>query len=127
MEGERNTTESKVQAEVVQLVNRAKATANNLVTETQQQADVQIITADSRLQATKAQYAALTEEGRAEQANLEAFDAQRRHDYEIAKAKVFEEFARNQKRIVVSGHSGDALLSQIINLNLEAPAKQAKK
>ena len=49
--------------------------ANNKVTEAQQQADVQMITADSRLQATKAQYAALAEEGRAEQANLEAFDA----------------------------------------------------
>ena len=60
---------------MVSVVNAAKAAANNKVTEAQQQADVQMITADSRLQATKAQYAALTEEGRAEQANLEAFDA----------------------------------------------------
>jgi hypothetical protein len=29
--------------------------------------------------------------------------------------------------MVISGNSGDALLQQIINLNLEAPAKQPKK
>lgn len=109
-------------------MNKARADANNKVTETQQMADVQIIQADSKLQATKAQYAALTEEGRAENANLDAFDAQRRHEYEMNKAKVYEDLARSQKHMVISGSSGDQLLSQIINLSLDPTStKVAKK
>ena len=47
------------------------------------------IEAEARLQATRSQYGALLEEGRSEAKNLEAFEAQRRHDYEMNKAKVF--------------------------------------
>ena len=64
-------------------------------------------------------YAALTEEGRSELQNLEAFDAQRRHDYEMKRATVFEELARSQRNIVVSGETGDQLLSQLLSLTLE--------
>ena len=129
VEGEKSTFQSQVQAQVVSIVNKARADANNKVTETQQMADVQIIQADSKLQATKAQYAALTEEGRAESANLDAFDAQRRHEYEMNKAKVYDDLARSQKHMVISGTSGDQLLSSIINLTLEptSSSKLAKK
>jgi len=51
--------------------------------ETKQKAEVKAIEAQSKLQATSAQYAALAEEGRAEANNLEAFAAQRRHEYEM--------------------------------------------
>lgn len=51
------------------------------------------IEAEARLQATRSKYAALIEEGKSEAKNLEAFEAQRKHQYEIQKAKVFNEFA----------------------------------
>ena len=51
------------------------------------------IEAEARLQATRSKYAALLEEGKSELKNLEAFEAQRRHNYEISKAKVFQELA----------------------------------
>lgn len=126
VEGEKNTAQSKVQAQVVELVNKARAAANAKVTEAQQSADVQTIQADSRLQATRAQYAALSEEGRAEQQNLDAFDAQRRHEYELKKASVFEELAMSQKNLVVCGATGDQLLSQLINLSLDTKAAGKK-
>jgi hypothetical protein len=46
-----------------------------LITDTKQKADVQVILAESKVQATRAQYGALAEEGRSELQNLEAFDA----------------------------------------------------
>ncbi len=44
------------------------------------------IEAEAKYEATKAKYEALIEEGKSEQKNLEGFEAQRRHDYEMAKA-----------------------------------------
>ena len=123
VEGEKNTTASKVQASVVEIVNKARAEANQKVTAAKQAADVKTIEAESKLQATRAMYAALAEEGKAEAANLEAFDAQRRHNYEIRRAQVFEELARSGKNIVVSGETGDNLLSQLISAD-GAPAKK---
>lgn len=89
---------------------------------------MQQIQADSKLQATKAQYAALAEEGRSEAQNLEAFDAQRRHEYELKKAEVYQTLARSQKNMVVSGEAGESLLAQLIDATNEggkkAPAKK---
>ena len=48
-----------------------------------------IITADSKLEATKSKYQALLEEGKSELKNLESFEAQRKHDYEVNKAAIF--------------------------------------
>ena len=81
------------------------------------------IEAEARLQATRSQYGALLEEGRSEAKNLEAFEAQRRHDYEMNKAKVFQEFAKLQNNIVLSGKQGDAMLSQILDLGFKEPKK----
>lgn len=69
------------------------------------------IEAVARLQATRAKYAALVEEGKSELKNLEAFEAQRRHNYEMNKARAYGEFVQNQDNIVISGKSGDALIS----------------
>ena len=44
----------------------AKAAATTKIADTKQKADVRQIEADSKLQATRAQYAALAEEGRSE-------------------------------------------------------------
>lgn len=100
-------------------MNKAKAAANNQMTEAKQKSDVLIIQAESKLQASKALYAALAEEGRAEAANLEAFDAQRRHEYEMKRAQVFDELAKTQKNIVVSGDTGDQLLNQLISMTID--------
>ena len=86
VEGEKNTAQSKIQAQVVEIVNKARASANERVTAAKQLSDVKTIEAESRLQATRAMYAALAEEGKAEAANLDAFDAQRRHEYEMKRA-----------------------------------------
>jgi hypothetical protein len=107
VEGEQNTIQSQIQAKVIEIVNKAKAAATSLITDTKQKAEVQQILAESKLQATKAQYAALAEEGRSEAQNLEAFDAQRRHEYELKKAEVYQALARSQKNIVVSGEAGE--------------------
>jgi hypothetical protein len=42
---------------------------------------------------------------------LEAFEAQRRHNYEVSKAKVYEELASQNPNIVMSGAAGDAILN----------------
>jgi phosphoribulokinase len=49
VEGEKNTTASKVQASVVEIVNRARAEANQKVTAAKQSADVKTIEAESKL------------------------------------------------------------------------------
>lgn len=91
--------------------------------DTKQKADVKKIEAESRLQATTAQYAALSQEGRAEASNLEAFAAQRRHEYEMNKARIYEELASKQKNIVISGETGDSLLQQLISNGEKKPNK----
>ena len=92
-----------MQAKVVEIVNRANAQAQTIITDTKQQAEVQQIQAESKLQATRAQYGALKEEAASESKNLEAFDAQRAHQLEIRKADVYCKMAKVQKNIVVSG------------------------
>ncbi len=82
------------------------------------------IEAEAKLQATRSKYAALIEEGRSEAKNLEAFNAKRRHDYEMNKAKVYQDFASRQNNIVLSGKQGDALITQILDLGLKEPAKK---
>lgn len=60
---------------MVEIVNWARAAAQTKVMDTKQKADVMSIEAVSKLQATQAQYAGLTEEAKAENANLDAFAA----------------------------------------------------
>ena len=47
------------------------------------------IEATSKNQASKASYAALLEEGKQEAKNVDAFNEQRRHNYEMAKADAY--------------------------------------
>ena len=124
VEGQKLTAQSQIQANVVEIVNRARAAATNQVTMAKQQADVQTIQAEARLAATRAQYPALAEEGRSEAQNLEAFDAQRRHEFEMKKAAVYQGFAMEQKNIVISGETGDSLLQSLIDLSLDGSDKK---
>lgn len=115
VEGQKNMNQSQVQAKVVELVNRAKAGAQTLVMETKQKAEVKAIEAESKLQATRAQYAALAEEGKAEANSLDAFAAQRRHEYEMKRGRVYEQLAASQSNMVISGVTGDAILKELIS------------
>ena len=114
-----------MKAKVVEIVNKARAAATTKVADTKQKADVQQIEAEAKLQAIKAQYAALAEEGRSEAQNLDAFDAQRRHLYELKRAQVFEQLASRQKNIVVSGEAGESLLQQLIDVSGDGGQKRA--
>lgn len=49
VDGEKNMVQSQVQAKVVEIVNKAKAAAQTMVTDTNQQADVLAIEAESKL------------------------------------------------------------------------------
>ena len=119
--------QNQVQAKVVEIVNKAKAAAQTIVMETKQKAEVKAIEAQSKLQATSAQYAALAEEGRAEANNLEAFAAQRSHEFEMQKGRVFQQLAAKQNNMVISGATGDALLQQLINVSGDGERKSKKQ
>ena len=115
VEGEKRIAENKTRAEVVEIVNKAQAAANTKKKQTDENANVTIINAESTLQATRAQYDALLEEGRAEQKNLESFEVKRRHDYEVHKAMAYEKFSEKSKHVVISGQSGNQLLSTLLD------------
>ncbi len=57
----------------------------------------------------------MLEEGRSEIKNVDAFEAQRRHNYEMRRAQVYEEMASKQKNIVMSGKAGESLLSTLLD------------
>lgn len=68
------------------------------------------IEAKSRYEAAQSRFSAMIEEGRAESKNIDAFDAERRHNYEMKRAQVYEKIAKKQKNIVINGKAGDGLL-----------------
>ena len=74
-EGEKAIAESKMQAEVVETCNKARAAANAKKKHTEEKVEIMGIEAQSRYEATKAKYAALLEEGKSELKNLEGFEA----------------------------------------------------
>ncbi len=54
------------------------------------------IEAKSQFDAAQSKFAAMLEEGRSELKNVDAFEAERRHNYEMRRAKVFEGMAYSQ-------------------------------
>jgi len=65
----------------------------------------------------KAKYEALMQECKAEEANLDAINIQRQHDYEMRKAEAYTELGHGKDtKIVMSGTSGDNLISKIFDL-----------
>lgn len=73
------------------------------------------IEADAKYEATKAKFAALIEEGKSEMKNLEGFEAQRRHDYEIAKAQAYNALSNNNKHMYLSGETGESLINSLFD------------
>ena len=66
---------------------------------------------------TQAKYQALVEECRAEDANLDAMNANREHSYQMAKAEAYQELGNGRNtKIVMSGSSGDSLIQKIFDL-----------
>lgn len=101
---------SQSQAKVVEIVNKAKQEANTKMKNTDQVTEVMIIQAKNNLAAQQSKNAALIEEGKSEYKNLEAFNEQRRHQYELKKAAVYQDLALKKKNIVMSGKAGEAML-----------------
>ena len=102
---------------MVEIVNKSRADANAMTKRTEEYATVSVIESKSTLMATKAKCHALLEEGRAEMRNIEGFDAQRKHEFEMTKAQVFQDLAKNNKNLVISGDHGDAIISSLFELD----------
>ena len=115
--GQQNIVVNEVKADTVTLVNQAKTEAQKLLIKTEQQVAVMGIEASTENQKTKARYDALVQECEAEKANLVAIDAQRQHEYEMKKAAAYEELSSGRStKIVMSGSSGESLISKIFDL-----------
>ena len=115
VKGEQNIVQSKVQAQVIENINRQKAEAQVQMKNVDQQAQVMFIEAKSRYDAAQARRDAQLEEGQAEMKNLEAFDAQRKFEYELRKTQVYEQLAQFQGNIVISGKTGENMLQSILD------------
>ena len=124
VQGEKNITENKVKAQVVEKVTDEKTLAQIEMKKVDQQAQVMYIDAQSEFDAAKSKQVATLEEGKAESKNLDAFEAQRRHQYELHRARVFETLALSQKNIVFSGKSGEAMLQALLDNGEKKQAKQ---
>jgi hypothetical protein len=72
------------------LCNKAKAAAQKLTINTEQQVAVMGINAKTDNEKAKAKYAALVLECEAENNNLSAINAQREHDYQMSKAEAYD-------------------------------------
>ena len=76
------------------------------------------IEAQTELDKSKAEYQALIQECKAEKANLDAINAQRKHEYEMKLAEAYKTLGdgRNTK-IVMSGENGEKLIDKIFNFD----------
>ena len=84
--------------------------------DTEEKAAVMEIEAQSALQAKKATNTALILEGRSEQKNIAAFEAQRKHEFEMRKAQVFNDLASKSSKIVMSGKSAGEMMKNIFDV-----------
>ena len=78
--------------------------------DTDQKCNVMQIEATAQYEAAQSKFSAMIEEGRSEMKNVDAFEAERRHNYEMRRAQVFEGLMKNQSNLIISGKSGDAIL-----------------
>ena len=116
-EGQQRIIVNEVKADTVTHVNKAKTAAQKLRINTDQQIAVMDINTQTDYQKAGARYAALTEECRAEEANLDAINAEREHKYQLAKAEAFENLSQGKNtKIVMSGSSGENLINKIFEL-----------
>ena len=115
--GQKNIVVNEVKASTVTLVNKARTEAQKMLINTEQQVAIMGIKANTDNQQTKAKYEALLQECNAEKSNLGAIDANRQHLYEMNKSKAYQALSEGkQTKIVMSGSSGQNLISKIFDL-----------
>ena len=84
---------------------------------TDKQVAVMDINATTEYEQTQAYYSALVQECKAEEQNLDAINAEREHSYQLKKADAYQSLgAGNKTKIVMSGSSGENLISKIFDL-----------
>lgn len=79
--GSQNIIENEVKAQTISLLNKAKTEAQKLLINTDKQVVVMGIESNTENNKTKAEYESLIQECEAEEANLEAIEAQREHQF----------------------------------------------
>lgn len=115
--GQKSRVVNEVKGKTFTEINEAKAAANKLEIHTEQQVAVMGINAKTDNEKAKAKYSALVQECEAENSNLGAINAQREHDYQMAKADAYNALSSGGKtQIVMSGSSGENLISKIFDL-----------
>lgn len=115
--GQQQIAVNEVRAWTVQEINKAKTASQKLQINTDQQVAVMSINAQTEKTAEAAKYQALIQECAAEQSNIEALNAQREHEYELAKGVAYGELSGGRTKIVMSGESGEQLIQKIFDLN----------
>ena len=115
--GQKARVVNEVKGRTVTQINESKAAAQKLEIQTEQQVAVMGINAKTDNEKARAKYKALTAECEAENANLGAINAQREHDYQMAKADAYNALSQGGRtQIVMSGTSGEDLISKIFDL-----------
>jgi hypothetical protein len=113
-EGQQRIIVNEVKADTVTAINNARTYGQGLKIKTNQEADVLKINSDKELIQAQSKYTALVLECKAEESNLEGINAQREHDYQMAKARAYEILAKGgSTQIVMSGSSGENLINKI--------------
>lgn len=87
--GQKARVVNEVKGKTVTQINEAKAAAQKLEIQTDQQTAVMSINAKTDNEKAKAKYTALIAECEAESSNLAAINAQREHEYQLAKADAY--------------------------------------
>lgn len=88
-EGQQRIIVNEVKADTVGHINKAKTNSQKLRINTDQQIAVMDINTQTDYTQANSRYTALNEECRAEEANLDAINAEREHKYQMARAKAF--------------------------------------
>lgn len=116
-EGQQKIIVNEVKAITVNAINFAKTEAQKLKINTDQQVAVMEINAKTEFEKVQAKYAALIQECKAEESNLEAINAEREHNFQLKKAEAFKKLSQGSNtQIVMSGSSGESLITKIFNL-----------
>jgi len=106
-EGQQRIIVNEVKADTVSHLNKARTNAQKMIINTDQRVAVMDITTKTDFAKAEAMYQALSQECAAEATNLEAINAEREHQYQLAKSGAYSQLSQNPNtKIVMSGSSG---------------------
>lgn len=115
--GDQKIVVNEVKAETVTHINKARTDAQKQLIDTEKKVKVMQIEATTNNEKNKSKYQAWIQECEAELSNLDAINAQREHQFQLNKASAYEALgAGRNTKIVMSGSSGEALISKIFDL-----------